>query len=82
MIKNESKAQVFPASLVSIAATLWAIDGIVLRPYLYNLPVPLVVFIETTIVAIILSPFFYKHRCCFFRWSAGNYGNYESAVLC
>ncbi|MBI5662971.1 MAG: EamA family transporter [Ignavibacterium album] len=60
MIKNVSKTQIFPASLVSIAATLWAVDGIVLRPYLYNLPVPLVVFIETTIVAIILSPFFYK----------------------
>ncbi|MFN3873086.1 MAG: DMT family transporter [Ignavibacterium sp.] len=61
MIKSESKTQIFPASLVSMAATLWAIDGIVLRPYLYNLPVPLVVFIETTIVAIILTPFFYKH---------------------
>lgn len=61
MIKKVSETQIFPASLVSIAATLWAVDGIVLRPYLYNLPVPLVVFIETTIVAIILTPFFYKH---------------------
>lgn len=60
MTKKESKTQIFPASLVSLAATLWAIDGIVLRPYLFNLPVPLVVLIETTIVAIILTPFFYK----------------------
>lgn len=61
MTNKDSRTQIFPASLVSIAATLWAIDGIVLRPYLYNLPVPLVVFIETTIVAIILTPFFYKN---------------------
>lgn len=61
MIRTESKNQFFPATLVSLAATLWAVDGIVLRPYLYNLPVPLVVFIETTIVALILTPFFYKN---------------------
>ena len=61
MLKTESKNQFFPATLVSLAATLWAVDGIVLRPYLYNLPVPLVVFIETTIVALILTPFFYKN---------------------
>lgn len=61
MLKTESLNQFFPATLVSLAATLWAVDGIVLRPYLYNLPVPLVVFIETTIVALILTPFFYKN---------------------
>ena len=43
---------------VIIGASLWGIDGIVLRPALYSLHVPLVVFIESTIVAIILSPYF------------------------
>jgi drug/metabolite transporter (DMT)-like permease len=42
------------------AASLWGIDGVVLRPVLYNLPVPLVVLIESSIVAIILSPIFIK----------------------
>ena len=46
---------------VIIAASLWGVDGIVLRPALFNLPVPLVVFVESTIVAILLSPFFVKH---------------------
>lgn len=46
--------------LIIIAASLWGIDGIVLRPSLYNLPVPLVVLIESSIVAIILSPIFIK----------------------
>jgi drug/metabolite transporter (DMT)-like permease len=46
--------------LIIIAASLWGIDGIVLRPSLYNLPVPLVVLIESSIVAILLSPIFIK----------------------
>lgn len=45
---------------IIIAASLWGIDGIVLRPSLYNLPVPLVVLIESSIVALLLSPIFYK----------------------
>ncbi len=45
---------------VIIGASLWGVDGIVLRPALYGLPVPLVVFIESTIVALILSPYFLR----------------------
>ncbi|MCF8243336.1 MAG: DMT family transporter [Melioribacteraceae bacterium] len=45
---------------VIVAAILWGIDGIILRPSLYSLPVPLVVFIESAIVAIILSPIFMR----------------------
>jgi drug/metabolite transporter (DMT)-like permease len=43
---------------VIVAASLWGVDGIILRPALYSLPVPLVVFIESAIVAVLLSPFF------------------------
>lgn len=50
----------FAVLFVIFAASLWGVDGIVLRPSLYVLPVPLVVFIETAIVAIILSPFFVR----------------------
>lgn len=46
---------------VIVAASLWGIDGIVLRPSLFNLPVPLVVFIESSIVALLLSPYFIRH---------------------
>lgn len=46
--------------LVITAASLWGIDGIILRPALYSLPVPLVVLIESGIVAIILSPIFFR----------------------
>lgn len=45
---------------VIIGASMWGVDGIVLRPALYGLPVPLVVLIESTIVALILSPYFLR----------------------
>lgn len=59
--KNYSSTKDSLAPLfVIIAASLWGVDGIVLRPALYSLPVPLVVFVESTIVAIMLSPYFIK----------------------
>lgn len=46
---------------VVLAASLWAVDGIALRPSLFSLPVALVVFVESSIVAILLSPFLAKY---------------------
>ena len=45
---------------VIIGASLWGVDGIVLRPSLFTLPVPLVVFVESCIVALLLTPLFIK----------------------
>ena len=45
---------------VIVAAALWGVDGIILTPALYSLPVTLVVFIESTIVALLLSPILFK----------------------
>jgi len=42
---------------VIVAASLWAVDGIVLRPILFNLPVSLVVFVESLIAAVLITPF-------------------------
>jgi len=51
----------FYAPLFIIAAAfLWALDGIVLRPALYVLPVSLVVFIEHALAFAIMLPFFIK----------------------
>ena len=58
--KKDGSSKLLAPLLVVIAASLWAVDGIVLRPSLYSLPVPLVVFVESAIVAILLSPFFIK----------------------
>lgn len=46
---------------VILSASLWGIDGVLLTPSLYNLPVPIVVFIESILVAIILTPFNIKN---------------------
>jgi len=45
---------------VIIGAALWGVDGIILRPSLYVISVPLVVFIETSAAVLIMTPFFLK----------------------
>ncbi|MCW8803165.1 MAG: DMT family transporter [Ignavibacteriaceae bacterium] len=50
----------FAPLFVIIGASLWGVDGIVLRPALFGLPVPLVVFVESTLVALLLSPYFIR----------------------
>ncbi len=52
----------FAPIFVIIAAALWGIDGIALRPSLYSLPVPLVVFVESALIALLLSPIFWQRR--------------------
>lgn len=50
----------FAPLFVIFAASLWGIDSIVLRPHLYTLSVPLVVFLESIIVAVLLTPILFK----------------------
>jgi drug/metabolite transporter (DMT)-like permease len=59
--KKIVSSKYFAPSLVVIAASLWAVDGIVLRPALLNLPVPLVVFIESTVVTVLVTPFLIRN---------------------
>lgn len=59
--KLSSEIALLPAFLIVIAASLWGVDGIVLRPALYSLPVTVVVFIESAIVAVLLTPLLFKN---------------------
>ncbi len=61
---ENSRNYYFGIIAIIFAASLWGVDGIVLRPYLYTLPVSLVVFIETAIVSVLLAPvlFIYKNE--------------------
>ena len=52
------KERRFAPLFVIFAAALWGVDGIVLRPSLYTLPVILVVMIESGVAALIMTPFF------------------------
>lgn len=47
----------FGALAIIIAATLWSLDGTVIRPNLYSIPAINVVFIEHLLWALLLSPF-------------------------
>jgi drug/metabolite transporter (DMT)-like permease len=47
---------------ISVAAFLWAVDGVVLRPSLYTLDVSVVVFWEHAIAIALMSPFLYMER--------------------
>jgi drug/metabolite transporter (DMT)-like permease len=55
-----SSIKKFAPLFVILGASLWGVDGIVLRPSLFTLPVPLVVFVESAIVALLLTPLFVK----------------------
>ena len=55
------KMDKFAPLFVIFAAALWGVDGIVLRPSLYQLPVVVVVFVETGLATLILSPFFVRY---------------------
>lgn len=66
---------------IIIAASLWGLDGIVLRPTLYTLPVPLVVLIESSIVTILLSPFFVKSVPKIKRLRAQDFGSFVAVAL-
>ncbi len=58
MIKMNRIAPLF----VIVAAAIWGIDGIILRPALYGLPVPVVVFVESVLITILLIPVLIRHR--------------------
>jgi len=60
-LKEDLLKDKFAPFFVILAASLWAVDGIVLRPVLYNLPVTLVVFVESIIVALLLTPIILMH---------------------
>jgi drug/metabolite transporter (DMT)-like permease len=56
-LNQPQKAPLF----IVFAAVIWAVDGIILRPILYSLSVPMVVLIESTIAFVLLTPFLYHH---------------------
>ncbi len=52
----------YAAAFVIVGAGLWGVDGVILRPALYNLPVSLVVFVESGLITLFLSVFIFRAR--------------------
>ena len=57
----KNKQVIIGAVAISIAATMWGLDGVVLTPRLYNLDVGFVVFFLHALPFLIMQPFLYKH---------------------
>ncbi len=60
MFFKESQKLKYAPFFVIFAAILWGFDGIILRPSLYVLPVTLVVFVESLITTLLLTPILFK----------------------
>ncbi len=60
------------ALLICCSAMLWGLDGVVLTPRLYNLPVPLVVLLLHAVPFLLMQPFlFASYRRIFAMGTAG-----------
>lgn len=62
LIKNKlglKPGQITGALAIMLAALLWSLDGLFIRPQFYVLPAELVVFLEHLLGFIILSPFIF-----------------------
>jgi len=57
---SDRKNTIWGAISISIAATLWGLDGVVLTPRLYNLDVSFVVFILHALPFVIMQSFLYR----------------------
>lgn len=55
------KLWIYPG-FIFLASVLWGLDGVVLRPALYSLPVTVVVFLEHALAFVIMIPFLIWER--------------------
>jgi len=56
------KQWIFGALAIMLAALLWSLDGVFIRPKFYVLPAALVVFLEHALGFLVLSPFIFLSR--------------------
>ncbi len=61
-MKNQKSRLVIGSLSVAIAATLWSLDGVFIRPKFYQFPAALIVFWEHFLGFLVLSPFLIKGR--------------------
>ncbi len=71
----------FGPIFIILAASLWGVDGIVFRPALNTLPVPLVVFTESTLISVLLFPLFLKYRHEIKNLSKSDFGTFFLIAL-
>ncbi|TNF78066.1 MAG: DMT family transporter [Acidobacteria bacterium] len=54
------RSTILGALAICVSAALWGLDGVALTPRLYNLPVPLVVFLLHAVPFVLMQPFLHR----------------------
>jgi drug/metabolite transporter (DMT)-like permease len=67
------QAIIVGATSISLAATMWGLDGVVLTPRLYNLDVSLVVFILHALPFLLMHSFLYRQYKYLKKFTAKDY---------
>jgi drug/metabolite transporter (DMT)-like permease len=70
---SDRRAVIVGAAAVSLAATMWGLDGVVLTPRLYNLDVAWVVFILHALPFLLMHSFLYKQYRYLKKFTAQDY---------
>ncbi len=61
------------AIAISVAAILWGIDGVILTPRLYNLNVPLVIFMLHALPFLLMQLFFFKQYALIRKFTVSDF---------
>ena len=69
----DKNQKIIGAVLVSLAAILWGLDGVVLTPRLYNLDVAFVVFMLHAIPFVLMNLFLFKEYKYLMKFSARDF---------
>ncbi len=72
---SKSFSLVVGAVAVGVAALLWSLDGVFIRPQFYQLPAGLVVFFEHALGFLVLIPFMVRGRKEIQQLSLGGWGS-------
>jgi drug/metabolite transporter (DMT)-like permease len=67
------RSTILGALAICVSASLWGLDGVALTPRLYNLPVPLVVFLLHAVPFVLMQPFLYKSYRTFSSLRTGDW---------
>jgi len=72
---NKNFSLIIGAIAVAVAALLWSVDGVFIRPQFYHLPAGLVVFFEHAMGFFVLIPFMVRGRKEIQQLSPGGWGS-------
>ena len=67
------RSTIYGALAICVSASLWGLDGVALTPRLFNLSVPLVVFLLHAVPFVVMQPFLHKCYRTFWTLRTGDW---------